>query len=108
MATHRERTNSLSSFEMDSYINGFHEYRDIWTPRMEQALKEVPEPKNVVDKYAVCVMLGDEIVGQLKKGRTGCFAKTAFYFLRADEKGSCIVIVKDKAVNLLLQKVQIQ
>ena len=75
---------------------------------MEQALKEVPEPKNVVDKYAVCVMLGDEIVGQLKKGRTGCFAKTAFYFLRADEKGSCIVIVKDKAVNLLLQKVQIQ
>ena len=75
---------------------------------MEQALKEVPEPKNVVDKYAVCVMLGDEIVRQLKKGRTGCFAKTAFYFLRADEKGSCIAIVKDKAVNLLLQKVQIQ
>jgi hypothetical protein len=65
-----------------------------------KALKAVPEPKNVVDKYAVCVMLGDEIVGHLKKGRTGCFAKTVFYFLRADEKGSCTAIVKGKAVNL--------
>ena len=36
----------------------------------------------------------------LKKGRTGGFAKTVFYFLRADEKGSCIAIVKGKAVNL--------
>jgi len=46
---------------------------------MEQALKAVPEPKNVVDKYAVCVMLSDEIVGHLKKGRTGHFAKTVFF-----------------------------
>ena len=99
MATHRERTNSLSSFEMDSYIKGFHEYKEIWTPTMEQALKAIPEPKNVVDKYAVCVMLGDEIVGHLKKGRTGRFAKTVFYFLRADEKGLCVAIVKRKAVN---------
>ena len=63
---------------------------------MEQALKAVPEPKNVVDKYAVCVMLGAEIVGHLKKGRTGRFAKTVFYFL----KGSCTAIVKGKAINL--------
>ena len=65
---------------------------------MEQALKAVPEPKNVGDKYAVCVMLADEIVGHLKKGRTGRFAKTIFYFLRADEKGTAIM--KGKAVNL--------
>ena len=45
---------------------------------MEQALKAIPEPKNVVDKYAARVMLGDEIVGHLKKGRTGRFAKTVF------------------------------
>ena len=99
MATHRERTNSLSSFEMDSYIKGFHEYKEIWTPTMEQALKAIPESKNVVDKYAVCVMLGDEIVGHLKKGRTGRFAKTVFYFLRVDEKGLCVAVVKGKAVN---------
>ena len=45
-------------------------------------------------------MLSDEIVGHLKKGRTGRFAKTVFYFMRADEKGSCTAIVKGKAVNL--------
>ena len=67
---------------------------------MEQALKAVLEPENVVDKYALCVMLGDEIIGHLKKGRTGRFAKTVFYFLRADEKGSCTAKVKGKAVNL--------
>lgn len=47
---------------------------------MEQALKAVPEPKNVADKYAVYVMLGDEIVEHLKKGRTGRFAKTVLLF----------------------------
>ena len=66
---------------------------------MGQTLKAIPEPKNVVDKYAVCVMLGDEIVGHLNKGRTARFAKTVFYFLRADEKGLCVAIVKGKAVN---------
>ena len=44
-------------------------------------------------------MIGDEIVGHLKKGRTGGFAKTVFYFLRADEKGPCTAVVKGKAVN---------
>ena len=42
---------------------------------MEQAPKAVLEAKNVVDKCAGCVMLGDEIVGHLKKGslnRTLC------------------------------------
>ena len=50
--------------------------------------------------HAVCVMLiRDEIVGHLKKGRTGRFAKTVFYLLRADKKGSCTALVKGKAVN---------
>lgn len=51
-------------------------------------------------KYAVCVMLSDEIVGRLKKGGSGCFTKTVFYLLRAEEKGSCTPIVKGNAVNL--------
>ena len=40
------------------------------------------------------------MVYDLKKGRTGRFAKTFFDFFRADMKGSCIAIVKSKAVNL--------
>ena len=85
---------------MDSYIKGYQEYKGIWTPTVEQALKAVREPKHVADKCAVCAMLGEEIVGHLKKGRTRRFAKTVFYFLRADEKGSCTAIVNGKAVNL--------
>ena len=60
--------------------------------KTKNGTKENACPKNVVDKYAVCLMLGDEIVGHLKKGRTGRFAKTVFYFLRADQKGSCTAI----------------
>lgn len=45
-------------------------------------------------------MLGDETVGRLKKGGTGCFTKTVFYLLRSEEKGSCTAIVKGNAVNL--------
>ena len=42
------------------------------------------EPENFVDKYAVCTLKVDEVVGHLKKGKTCRFAKTVFYFLRAD------------------------
>ena len=48
----------------------------------------------------VCTLKVDEIVGHLKKGKTGRFAKTVFYFLRADKNNSCTAIVKGKPVNL--------
>ena len=41
-----------------------------------------------------------KIVGHLPLGRNGKFAKTVFYFLRADEYGLCSVLVKGKPVNL--------
>ena len=43
----------------------------------------------------------DEVVGHLKKGKTGRFAKTVFHFLKADKNNSCTAaIVKEKPVNL--------
>ena len=53
-----------------------------------------------MDKYTVCVKKENEIVGQLPLGKDGKFAKTVFYFLRADEYGSCNVLIKGKPVNL--------
>ena len=53
-----------------------------------------------MDKYAVCVKKENEIVGHLLLGEDGKFAKTAFYFLTADEYGSCNVLIKGKPVNL--------
>ena len=40
------------------------------------------------------------MVGHLKRGKRGCFAKTIFSFIEADQHSSCSVIIKaDKAVN---------
>jgi len=58
------------------------------------------EPENAVDKYAVCVLSGEDVVGHLKEGKSGRFAKTVLYLLRGDKDGSCSVIVRGKPVNL--------
>ena len=58
------------------------------------------QPDNVVDKYAVCVLKNNGIIGHLPKGTNGKFAKTLFYFLRSDKYGSCFLFIKDKAINL--------
>ena len=90
-----------ASFEIDSYIKGYHVYKDIWTPELHENLNwAVPEPTILVDKYAVCVLRHETIVGHLKLGDNGRFAKTIFYCLRADTRYSCSVVVKGKAVNL--------
>ena len=36
------------------------------------------EPENIVDKFAVCVEKDDRVVGHLKKGDSGKFAKPIF------------------------------
>ena len=41
----------------------------------------------------------NEIVGHLPLGKDGKFAKTVFYFLRADEYGSCNVLIKAKRLT---------
>ena len=89
------------SFEIDSHVKGYHAYLDDWKPcRGEVLLQAIPEPNNAVDKYAVCVLRDGEVVGHLKRGKRGRFAKTIFYFLEADQHSSCSVIIKaDKVVN---------
>ena len=63
-------------------------------------MEAIPQPNNAVDNYAVCVLKDGEVVGHLKRGKLGRFAKTIFYFLEADQHSSCSVIIKaDKAVN---------
>lgn len=48
----------------------------------------------------MCVRLDDEVVGYLKRGKSGRFVKIIFYFLRADFRSFCSVIIKGKVVNL--------
>ena len=53
-----------------------------------------------MDKFAVCVKINEKIVGHLKKGTSGRFAKTIFYFLRSDTYSSAWAKVSGKRCNL--------
>ena len=85
-----------TNFDDDSFVKRYHEYQNIWTANIGEILSIEREPGNLVDKYVVCVKKENETVGHLSKD--GKFAKTVFYFLRAD--GSCSVLIKEKPVNL--------
>ena len=89
----------LVNFETPSYIKGYHEYQKIWTPFLQEELCGEMEPANPVDKYAVAVKKNNVAEGHLPLGCSGKFAKTIFYFLRADEWSECKVIVTGKPVN---------
>ena len=72
----------------------------IWKPNIGDVLKTEREPRNPVDKYAVAVMQKKNlVVGHLKKGTSGKFAKLISYFLKND-RSLCDVIIKGKPVNL--------
>ena len=72
----------------------------IWSPIIGENLEVVTEPENPVDKYAVCVKKDGKIVGHLKKGNSGRYAKTFFYFLCSDPYSQCTATVKGKRCNL--------
>ena len=86
-------------YNLDSCIKGYHVYQEVCSPELLEEQNAVPEPSNVIDKYMVCVQRDGEVVGHLMKGKSGRFAKTIFYFLRADKKNDCTVVVTGKAIN---------
>ena len=65
--------------ELISFVMGFHEYKNIWTPAENETLNTRMEPENKIDKFAV--------------------AKTVFYFLQASQYNECNFRVTGKAVN---------
>ena len=89
-----------TNFDVDSFVKRCHEYKSIWPPKIGEIISTERKPENVVDKYTVCVKKENEIVAHLPLGKDGKFAKTVFYFLRADEYGWCNVLIKQKPVNL--------
>ena len=88
------------TFEIESFVKGYHAYQYEWTPKVDEVLETKMKPTNIVDKYAVCVLYRNRVVGHFKWGKTGRFAKTIFYFLRADTHNSCKVTIKGKSINL--------
>ena len=86
-------------FETESVIKGYHAYMNDCTPILGENLSIRPEPENKIDKYAVAVTKNARVIGHLKKGKTGRYAKTVFYFLRANPMNTASITVTVKRVN---------
>ena len=69
----------LKEFEIDTYVKGQHVCTKTYgLPEIDESLDAQIEPNNPIDEYAVCIRKSGKIVGHLKKGATGRFAKTIF------------------------------
>ena len=68
-------------------------HKEIWNPKLGEELNVRIEPNNLVGKDA-------NIVEHLKKGVSGKFAKTVFYFLRSDNYSNCFAKISGKRCNL--------
>ena len=89
-----------ASTDINTYIKGYHGYKNIWKATVKEELETEMEPDNVMDKNAVCVKKNTSIVGHVPLGKNGKFAKMIFYFLRADQDAECKVVITGKEVNL--------
>ena len=88
------------SVEIDTYVKGYHVYKNIWKPTVNEELETETEPDNVMDKYTVCVKKNTSVVGHLPLDKHGKHAKMLFYFVRADQDAECKVVITGKEVRL--------
>ena len=89
----------VREYRLKSHIMGYHVYQASWRPTYNEKLQTRREPENFKDPLAVCVVKNGEIVGHLRKGGNGRFARTISYFLRADADNQCRVVVTGVPVN---------
>ena len=90
----------VTSIDIVSNIKGYHVYKCVWTPTLQEQVHGEIQPHNPVDKYAVAVKKDEKVIGHLALRENGKFAKTIFNFLRADPYAKCNITVVGKAVNL--------
>ena len=89
----------IKEFETESVIKGYHAYMNDWTPILGENLSTRPESEKDIDKYIVPVTKDVQVIGHLKKGKTGRYVKTVFYFLRANPMNIASITVTGKRVN---------
>ena len=81
------------------YNNKLSPFFIVFTYFFGEYLVAQREPQNLVDRYAVAVKSGENVVGHLRKGVSGRFAKLVSYFLN-DQWSSCRVAVLSRPINL--------
>ena len=89
-----------TSTDIVSNVKGYHVYKSVSTPTLQEQVYGEIGPHNPTDKYAVAVKKDEKVVEDLPLGENGKFAKTIFYFLRADPYEKCNLTVTGKTVNL--------
>ena len=87
-----------TTYEIEAFVMGYHVYKNTWTPFVGEALDVAMQPDNKMDKYAVAIFQErkNKVIGHLPLGKSGKFAKTIFYFLKADKENKCKVVVVGK------------
>ena len=70
-----------------------------WTPTLGENVSIRPEPENEIDEYVVAVTTDARLIGHLKKGKRGRYAKTDFYFFRANPMNAARITVTGKSSN---------
>ena len=89
----------IKEFKTESIIKGYHAYMNNWTPILGENLLTRPKPENEIVKYAVAVTKDARMIGHLKRGKIGQYAKTIFYFLQANPMNTTSFAVTGKRVN---------
>jgi len=91
----------LKSYKIEAFVMGHHVYKERWTPTIGEHLDAFMEQNNSMDKYAVATFQKGkkQVVGHLPLGKSGKFAKTIFYFLKASKDNKCHVEIVSKVVN---------
>ena len=91
----------LKSYEIEAFVMGHHVYKERWTPTIGEHLDALMEPNNSMDKYAVATFQKGkkQVIGHLPLGKSGKFAKTVFYFLKANKDNKCQVEIVSNVVN---------
>ena len=80
-----------ASTEIDTYVKGYHVYKNIWKPTVNKELETEMEPDNVMDKYAVCVKKNTSIVGHLPLGKN--------FFFKYDPINNFLASLSNKPVE---------
>lgn len=71
---------SFVSFEISSFVRGYHVYKDIWEPIEGDVLELKKEPSNPKDRFAVAVYSEYGVVGHVPCS----LAPTLFRFLQRE------------------------
>ena len=67
-------------YQIESFVMGYHVYRNIWSPKEIDILNTEIEPSNLMDKFAVVIKNNTTTVGKYQRERLVVFVKQSFIF----------------------------